>query len=779
MILSGTSLEPDCPTEISSAALSLTQLMIYNSTKRVRKEKKSETVRHNPKRETPLPLYLGFLIHSKTRKKELVETLHEHGLCISYNRVMQLSADIANKVIAQYQLEGVVCPPKLKSGLFVTSQQDNIDHNLTSTSAKESFHGTALSLTCHVTTNNPGKDRCIDENITVPKQRIIDELPEDYIDVQPAFLPKENLLPPAGFSDSVTDINVNVDQAEASWVDVVSDLINKEVLDKNDNISWSAHHANLQQEVPHPPAVIELLPLFKDNAHSVAMMKHGMAVLKRATEHLNPGQVPVVTVDCALYPILKKIQWTWPTEYGEEKYLVMMGGLHVEMAFLAAMGDWLEGSGWASIMARAGVTTEGRAVGIEKGTCTARGQWAHQTCLAALSLLQRRAYEEYREEEETSLEFDKWTQEKSSQHPQFSYWNTTMKLQHILLKFLKAQREGDFPDYVDSLRAIVPWMFILDHWNYARWMSVHIYDLELLEKTCPAVDMEFRKGHFVTQKGSHKFSMLAHDQVHEQLNAVVKGEGGIIGITENEAALKRWMIAGPEIAAILSEYEDRFCQKRASSDKHHEQCIGTQQQFCKDVKSIVRCIEEKGNPFTEDSRDLLTMHTKVIMPSEVLVSVMSAEQKGQEQWRSFANREPGQFYDAITRNHIPLFCSANKFQGKRKPSQLATAKEDINLFSRMYVACQNRDGDMETFFSHENHAWPPSLAENGIMRPAESKSAILTQLEPLAEPHLLAPEVEVKVVDGAALVQSLDPKFHKKKSRPSKTILIRCLFQMF
>ena len=137
------------------------------------------------------------------------------------------------------------------------------------------------------------------------------------------------------------------------------------------------------------------------------------------------------------------------------------------------------------------------------------------------------------------------------------------------------------------------------------------------------------------------------------------------------------------------------------------------------------------------------------------------------------------FYDAITRNHIPLFCSANKFQGKRKPSQLATAKEDINLFSRMYVACQNRDGDMETFFSHENHAWPPSLAENGIMRLAESKSAILTQFEPLAEPHLLAPEVEVKVVDAAALVQSLDAKFHKKISRPLKTILIRCLFQMF
>ena len=101
------------------------------------------------------------------------------------------------------------------------------------------------------------------------------------------------------------------------------------------------------------------------------MMKHGMDVLKNATQHLNPGQVPVVTVDCALYPILKKIQWTWPELYGEEKYVVMMGDLHIEMAFFAAIGDWLEGSGWASIMTMAGVTTERRAIGIEKGTSTA------------------------------------------------------------------------------------------------------------------------------------------------------------------------------------------------------------------------------------------------------------------------------------------------------------------------------------------------------------------------------------------------------------------------
>ena len=31
------------------------------------------------------------------------------------------------------------------------------------------------------------------------------------------------------------------------------------------------------------------------------------------------------------------------------------------------------------------------------------------------------------------------------------------------------------------------------------------------------------------------------------------GDGGIIGITENESALQRWVIAGPDMARIVSE----------------------------------------------------------------------------------------------------------------------------------------------------------------------------------------------------------------------------------
>jgi len=99
-----------------------------------------------------------------------------------------------------------------------------------------------------------------------------------------------------------------------------------------------------------------------------------------------------------------------------------------------------------------------------------------------------------------------------------------------------------------------------------------------LESECPTVWNKFLKGHFVTQKISHKFSMMAHNQIHEQLNALVKGDGGIIGITENESALRRWMIAGPDMARIVS-----IKQFKDPKSSHHEQTPNTQSRFVKNV----------------------------------------------------------------------------------------------------------------------------------------------------------------------------------------------------
>ena len=79
-------------------------------------------------------------------------------------------------------------------------------------------------------------------------------------------------------------------------------------------------------------------------------------------------------MDQPLYAIAKKVQWYWPAVYGEDKVVVLLGGLHIEMAVLAVMGDWFDGSGWTSVMAAAIVTTDGRADALLKSSQISRGR---------------------------------------------------------------------------------------------------------------------------------------------------------------------------------------------------------------------------------------------------------------------------------------------------------------------------------------------------------------------------------------------------------------------
>ena len=65
--------------------------------------------------------------------------------------------------------------------------------------------------------------------------------------------------------------------------------------------------------------------------------------------------------------------------------------------------------------------------------------------------------------------------------------------------------------------------------------------------------------------------MIALDHNHEQENAKIKGEGGAVDLTEDPASLRRWLIAGPEIARVVNEFETTFLSHKADDVCHHEQ----------------------------------------------------------------------------------------------------------------------------------------------------------------------------------------------------------------
>ena len=206
-----------------------------------------------------------------------------------------------------------------------------------------------------------------------------------------------------------------------------------------------------------------------------------------------------------------------------------------------------------------------------------------------------------------------------------------MEIEVCIFTYVRSLREANFEMYLDALTELVPWFCALDHTNYARWILVHLRDMAELYKKHP--DTDFRRVQQWPLHSTKVFSAIPIDQAHEQNNACVKGDGGAVGLTDNPSALRRWMIAGPEVARVIEEFG--LQGNRRVNTHHHDQTASVQTSFARDVRSLVMVMEELGNPFKEESQDLLVLDTKEIADPAVLKTVHSAKCIGQNQFDAF------------------------------------------------------------------------------------------------------------------------------------------------
>ena len=108
-------------------------------------------------------------------------------------------------------------------------------------------------------------------------------------------------------------------------------------------------------------------------------------------------------------------------------------------------------------------------------------------------------------------------------------------------------------------------------------------------------------------------------------------------------------------------------------------------------------------------------------------------------------------------------------------------KSDVSVFSRLYVGCQFRDGNLDEFFKHENQACPPSLSKHGKLRPG-TKSDLVACMESTdtvdeADVNDSHPDMDCKIIDGAAAVNMLPPKGAKTFQNYAHDVFIPYLRQ--
>ena len=135
------------------------------------------------------------------------------------------------------------------------------------------------------------------------------------------------------------------------------------------------------------------------------------------------------------------------------------------------------------------------------------------------------------------------------------------------------------------------------------------------------------------------------------------------------------MVSGPEMARVIVEFQATAKTRMKKTEfQHHEQTKHTQIAFAWDVTALTGVIGEIGNPFCDDSKELLVL--EIINLSDSAVTT-----------------------DPIKRNNLPLFSRPPVKERSRTQLQVSSLKNDCSLFSRLFIASQTRDGDFE-FFLH-------------------------------------------------------------------------------
>jgi len=132
------------------------------------------------------------------------------------------------------------------------------------------------------------------------------------------------------------------------------------------------------------------------------------------------------------------------------------------------------------------------------------------------------------------------------------------------------------------------WFHALDHTDYRRWIPEHQRDMVELPTSHPEIAEDrcidllstlegpvrgARDGNSQRGRGAHRSGPRAEQCSHQRRWRCT----GALCLTDNSSALRRWMVAGPEVARLTEEFREQLSQRTG----HKTQSIMTSQRVCR------------------------------------------------------------------------------------------------------------------------------------------------------------------------------------------------------
>ena len=143
-----------------------------------------------------------------------------------------------------------------------------------------------------------------------------------------------------------------------------------------------------------------------------------------------------------------------------------------------------------------------------------------------------------------------------------------------------------------------------------------------------------------------------------------------------------------------------------------------------------------GNPFKEESRDLLSLDTNDITHHSAAELIFTHHDRGRTRFVESMDgleSEVSTFHEPIKKTpRVDFFRQEPRYNLKQN-----VLKDYCQLFSKLFIPCQSRECDLCDFFPHETHPFPAALSDGGKLHTCQK-----SQLAAVLESHVTLPDNE-------------------------------------
>jgi hypothetical protein len=554
----------------------------------------------------------------------------------------------------------------------------------------------------------------------------------------------------------------------------------------------------------HPLDHSHSLPIINAPAHewsTLVTVLENLYKLNEMTCPVNPGKV-MVTFDMDLYKRALKLEYL--DERYKGKWWLLPGAFHTSLCAVRCLGKTVEGSGIDESWFRSELYSEVVVNQIINGSHYNHAVEAHEITLQALTDLwldeffselpavrdalvsstenlaeafnmedgeaRKTAIREAHQKlliEIESMNLEMQLQDfdrRRAMFPMYSWLRMYMHQVLALLNFHRSVKQPQLLLYLSSLENLATYFFAYNRLDYAQNILEFTARTYASETTDPDLWKRLCAGEFAVTKNPIPFTSIGIDQSQEHDNKILKGEGGLRGITNKPSTLLKFCLAAPVLGHLSKETQEMFgVTLAADSNQHHHHSAPRVACQEKNVQALKAVLQPHGI-FSDQNKQLHNFMTKQVLRDEAQTSILNMEARGEAAKVSFVEQRicgKVNLWDRMTRVKFLNWDDLHKkttLKSKTKEFQLRTT---TSLFSRLLViAKSDRNLDLQAAISqHEFHSVNHVLMRpDGTLLPCKGKSDLVKALLdacPQTKSEPVTNDNRYLIIDGMAVVQAI------------------------